>query len=66
MPGGFHPQIAAAMRTIITHWSEATGRDIKATRVTTGAVLPSGAARPRLTLPSALPMLQNRVAEAAP
>jgi hypothetical protein len=63
MPGGPNPQLPADMRTIITHWSAATGRDIKATRVTPGAPPPSGAARPQLMSPGAVPALPVRRAE---
>lgn len=63
MPGGPTPQIAADLRTIITHWSEATGRDIKATRVLTGMAQPSGARPSRLAPPAGVPMIQNRIGE---
>lgn len=61
--GGPNPQLPADMRAIITHWSAATGRDIKAVRVSQGAPPPSPPARPPLAPPTARPLLPGRVAE---
>lgn len=62
-PGGQNPQLPADMRTIITHWSAATGRDIKGVRVSPGAQPPSPPTRPPLAPPTARPLLPGRVAE---
>jgi len=65
LPGGPNPQLPTDMRTIITHWSAATGRDIKATRVNTGSALPSGSMQALPATPSAALRLPSRVSEAA-
>lgn len=49
-----HPQIVGDLRTIITHWSIATGRDIKAVSV---APPPAGRPAPQLVRPGPVPML---------
>lgn len=54
-----NPQIVSDLRAIITHWSIATGRDIKAV-----SVLPPGAGRPGPQLGRPVPML-TRVGETA-
>jgi hypothetical protein len=53
-PTGPFPQLAADLRTIITFWSAATGRDIKATRVAPGAPMSSAPMPP--APPPAAPM----------
>lgn len=65
LPGGPNPQLPTDMRTIITHWSAATGRDIKAARVSTGPALPSSSMRALPATPSAALQLPTRVSETA-
>lgn len=64
MPGGPNPQLPADMRAIITHWSAATGRDIKAVRVSAAPALPTSSMRAFPTTPSPTSRLPSRVSEA--
>jgi hypothetical protein len=62
---GPHAELAANLRTIITHWSAATGRDLKGTRVLPAVAPPAVAARPQLMRPAPTVNLPSRMTEAA-